>query len=83
MISAVQLTGFYLFQGGTESADSMEWDVSVIARRDSSESSAYRDMHVAVVAESAVPDTSRDAELAVRLSQELNGVRAHFHRFHY
>ena len=65
----------------------MEWDVSVIARRDSkgypisdprcSESSAS----LAVVAEPAVPDTSRDAELALRLSQELNGVRAHFHKF--
>ena len=55
----------------------MEWDVSAIARRDSSESSAS----LAVVAEPAVPDTSRDAELAVRLSQELNGVRAHFHNF--
>ena len=66
----------------------MEWDVSVIARRDSrgypisdprcsSESTAS----LAVVAESAVPDTSRDAELAVRLSQELNGVRTHFLKF--
>ena len=49
----------------------MEWDVSVIARRDSSE----RDTSDVAAAQSAVPDTSRDEELALRLSQELNGVR--------
>ena len=52
----------------------MEWDISVIARRDSSESAASN----VAVAQSALPDTSRDEELAVRLSQELNQVREIF-----
>lgn len=56
------------------SAGCMEWDVSFIARRDSSESAASE----CDVAESAVPDTSRDEEVAARLSQEWNGVRTIF-----
>ena len=57
----------------------MEWDVSVIARRDSSESAASN----VAVAQSALPDTSRDEELAVRLSQELNQVREIFFSYMY
>ena len=52
----------------------MEWDISVIARRDSNESAASN----VAVSELAVPDTSRDEEMAVRLSQELNKVRYFF-----
>ena len=53
----------------------MEWDISVIARRDSNESAASN----VAVSELAVPDTSRDEEMAVRLSQELNKVRYFFY----
>ena len=53
----------------------MDWDVSVIARRDSCESAASDTAAGAVGAAAAVPDTSGDEALAMRLSQELNRVR--------